>query len=296
MTAGAPAPKFWLPEIALAAVCLLWGSTFVVVKNALRDVSPALFLAIRFSIAAALLLAVYLLRSKPTMVGWRGGVLTGSFLFVGYLLQTVGLQFTTPAKSGFLTALYIVLVPLLSAVVYRKAPGILEWIGILIATVGMGLMTLTQARVEIAWGDLLTIGCAVAFAFHILLLGHYSKIIPTEWLAFLQVAACAVFASVSCRFVEAPFIRWTTPVIAALAITACLATALAFVLQTWAQRYTTPTRAALIFSLEPVFAWLTSYVFENEVLTVQVLIGAGCILAGILLVELKPAGRQSATS
>lgn len=292
MSAGFPASKSPLPELALATVCLLWGSTFVLVKNALQDVSPALFLAIRFSIAAALLLAIYLARRKSDSHGWKGGVITGLFLFLGYLLQTIGLQFTTPAKSGFLTALYIVLVPLLSAVVYRKVPGIFEWVGVMIATVGMGLMTLTTARLEIAWGDLLTIACAVVFAFHILLLGHYSKLIQTEWLAFLQIGACAVFASVSCRFVETPFIRWTTPVLIALAVTACLATALAFLLQTWGQRYTTPTRAALIFSLEPVFAWLTSYVFENEVLTVQVLSGAGCILAGILLVEFKPPRRQ----
>jgi drug/metabolite transporter (DMT)-like permease len=158
----------------------------------------------------------------------------------------------------------------------------------------MGLMTLTTARLEIGAGDLLTVGCAFAFAVHILMLGHFSKRMATEWLTLLQIGACAVFALLTCGFLEAPFVRWTPRVIVALAVTACAATALAFLLQTWGQRYTTPTRAALIFSLEPVFAWLTSYVFEHEVLTGQVLGGAGCILAGILLVELKPLQRTNA--
>ena len=296
MNAAASGTKSRLAEIALASVCLIWGSTFVLVKNALDDVSPALFLAFRFSIATVLLFAVYIARRKPGALAWSGGLVTGLFLFVGYLLQTLGLQFTTPAKSGFLTGLYIVLVPLLTAVVYRRVPGISEWIGVLLATIGMGLMTLTTARLEIGAGDLLTLACAFAFAVHILLLGHFSKRMPTEWLTLLQIGACsAVFALVACGFLETPFVRWTPRVIVALAVTACAATALAFLLQTWGQRYTTPTRAALIFSLEPVFAWLTSYVFEHEVLTGQVLGGAGCILAGILLVELKPLQRGTAS-
>ncbi|HYP05238.1 MAG TPA: DMT family transporter [Bryobacteraceae bacterium] len=292
MRLGASGAKSRFAEFALAIVCLIWGSTFVLVKKALDDVSPALFLAFRFSIAAVLLAVVFAIRRKSdSVVVWSGGILTGLFLFAGYLLQTIGLKFTTPAKSGFLTGLYIVLVPLLTALVYRRVPGISEWVGVLLATAGMGLMTLTSARLEMGLGDLLTVACAGAFAVHILLLGHYAKRMPTEWLTLLQIGACAIFAAISCRFVETPFVRWTPRVWVALSVTACLATALAFLLQTWGQRYTTPTRAALIFSLEPVFAWLTSYVFEHEVLTRQVLAGAGCILAGILLVELKPLQR-----
>jgi drug/metabolite transporter (DMT)-like permease len=295
MTAGAAAAKSRLAELALASVCLIWGSTFVLVKNALNDVSPSLFLAFRFSIATVLLLLVYAARKKPDAHVWWGGVVTGLLLFIGYLLQTLGLQFTTPAKSGFLTGLYIVLVPLLTAAVYQKAPGLSEWVGVGLATAGMGLMTLTTARLEIGAGDLLTLGCAFAFAVHILLLDHYAKRVSTEWLTLLQIGACAVFSMVACGFLETPFVRWSPRVLVALAVTACLGTAFAFLLQTWGQRYTTPTRAALIFSLEPVFAWLTSYVFEHEVLTGQVLSGAGCILAGILLVELKPLQRANAS-
>ena len=111
-------------------MCLLWGSTFVLVKNALDDISPALFLGIRFSIAAVLLTFVYLARRKPGPRLWMGGIVAGLFLYTGYFLQTLGLRFTSPAKSGFLTGLYIVLVPLLTAAVYQKAPGLSEWVGV----------------------------------------------------------------------------------------------------------------------------------------------------------------------
>ena len=283
-------PRF--AELALAFVCLLWGSTFVLVKNALDDITPTLFLAIRFSIASVLLSLVYLARRNPGRPLWTGGVLAGIFLYTGYFLQTLGLEYTTASKSGFLTGLYIVLVPLLGAAVYRRVPGISEWVGVLLATIGMALMTLTSARFEIGTGDALTLGCAFAFAVHMLLLAHYSRLMQTELLALLQIATCALISLTTFRFVEAPFVRWTPGVLIALAVTSVLATAVAFLLQTWGQQYTTATRAALIFSLEPVFAWLTSYVFEHEVLTRQSLAGAGCILAGILLVELKPIGRR----
>ena len=281
-----------LAELALAFVCLLWGATFIMVKNALDDISPTLFLAIRFSIASVLLSVLYLARREPMGKSWAGGVIAGVFLYTGYFLQTLGLKYTTASKSGFLTGLYIVLVPLLGAAVYQRVPGISEWIGVSLATVGMGLMTLTSARIEMGLGDALTVGCAFAFSIHMLVLAHYSRRMQTELLALLQIVTCAVISLTTFRFIESAFVRWTPTVMVVLLVTSVLATAVAFLLQTWGQKYTTATRAALIFSLEPVFAWLTSYVVEHEVLTGQSLGGAACILAGILLVELKPIGRR----
>lgn len=282
-----------LAELALALVCFFWGATFVLVKNALTDISPMLFLAIRFSIASTLLAGVYALRRGSAKVIWGGGIICGVFLMVGYFLQTLGLRFdTTPAKSGFLTALYIPLVPVLIAIVYRKLPSLSEWLGVGLATAGMAMMTLTAESLRISLGDALTVGCAVAYAIHILLLSHFSRLVQTEWLALLQILTCAVVAISTVKVVESPFVRWTPNVWLALGVTSALSTALAFLLQTWGQKHTTPTRAALVFSLEPVFAWLTSYVVEHEVLTGRVLAGAACILSGILLVEIKPLGRR----
>ena len=127
-----------------------------------------------------------------------------------------------------------------------------------------------------------------------LVLAHYSRRMQTEWLTLLQIVTCAVISLATCPICRVAFCPLDSWSCGALAVTSVLATAVAFLLQTWGQKYTTATRAALIFSLEPVFAWLTSYVVEHEVLTGQSLAGAGCILAGILLVELKPmaAARQ----
>jgi drug/metabolite transporter (DMT)-like permease len=284
----------WAPELALALVCLLWGSTFVVVKNALADISTVLFLAIRFSIAAALLAGLYVARGGrfSGAGGLQAGLLTGGFLYAGYLLQTLGLHHTTPATSGFITGLYIPTVPMLSAVVYRRVPRPAEWIGIALATLGMGLMTLKSASFNIGKGELLTLWCAIVFAVHILLLSHFSKRMSTDWLSLQQIAVCAAIGLSTFWWVEAVTVRWSGPVVFALVLTSVLATALAFWLMTWAQARTSPTRAALIFALEPVFAWLTSWMVEGEVLTVRAFAGAGCILAGILLVELKPAPRS----
>ena len=279
----------WRADLALVAVCLIWGSTFVLVKNALQDISTVLFLAVRFTVATLALLTVYALRRRSwRLAGWRAGLAVGAFLYLGYLLQTLGLRFTTAAKSGFITGLYIVLVPLLCAAVYKKAPGISEWTGVMLASLGLALLTLDTASLRMGGGDLLTVGCAIAFAVHIVLNGHNAQRMESDWLALLQIGACAVFAVSSFWWFEKPFVRWSGSVLVALAVTSILATAIALWIQTWAQKYTTPTRAALVFSLEPVFAWLTSFLVADERLTGRAVAGAACILGGILLVELKP--------
>ena len=278
-------------DLTLALIALIWGATFVLIKNALADVTPVLYLAVRFSLAAALL-ALFFHRRIRLGFGRREywvGLRIGSILMLGYILQTVGLQTTTPSKSAFLTGLYIVLVPFVNVCVYRTRPRWPEVAGVLIAGLGMGLLSMQGETLSIAKGDLLTIGCAVAFAVHIVLLGHWAPIVGFESLSLLQIAGAAAVACLAAPLVELPSIHWSPTVLAAIGIGAVLATALAFVLQTWAQQHTTPTRAALIFSLEPVFAWLVSWFFDGEQFTTRAAIGAVLILGGILMVELKPA-------
>jgi drug/metabolite transporter (DMT)-like permease len=279
----------WGAELGLAFTCLVWGSTFVVVRNALADVSTVLFLAIRFTLAALLLAAIHVARGGSLrQPGYRAGLVTGLLLYTGYLFQTVGLRFTTAAISGFITGLYIVLVPLLAAALYRRQPGLSEWVGVLLATAGMGLLSLQSSRIGVGKGELLTLGCAFAFAAHIMALAHYSPSVSAGWLSTLQVGTGAAVALLTFWWVEPVFLRPSPAVVTAILITSVFATALAFYVQTWAQARTTPTRAALILALEPVFAWLMSWVVEGEVLTARALAGVGCILAGILIVELKP--------
>jgi drug/metabolite transporter (DMT)-like permease len=284
------APR-WGADLALAAVALIWGSTFVLVKQALDDVSTLLFLSLRFSLATAALLLFFRgrlgnLPERKREI--RGGLWAGLFLFVSYFLQTFGLRFTTPSKSAFVTGLYIVLVPLLAAAVYRRAPQLSEWLGVAAATAGMALLTLDDFRLKMAYGDLLTLGCAVGFAIHILLVGRYARPGGYRVLGLVQIAAAAGFSTLAFPLLESPRIEWNAGVLATLAVTGILATALAFTVQAWAQQHTTPTRTALIFALEPVFAWMTSFLVTGEILTAGPTLGAVLILAGILLVELKP--------
>jgi drug/metabolite transporter (DMT)-like permease len=181
------------------------------------------------------------------------------------------------------------MVPLLGALVYRKSPRVMEMAGVLIATCGMALMTLTGGIQAVNRGDVLTIGCAVCYAAHILVLGRYSKEGSFELLALAQIGVSAILAWSLYRWLEVPSIHWTPGVWVAIVITGLLATALAFTFQAWAQQHTTSTRTALIFTLEPMFAWITSYLLTGESLSPQAAAGAGLILAGVLAVEVKPA-------
>ena len=285
-------------EAALIVNTIIWGATFVLVKQALRDVSPVLFLALRFTLATVVL--VILFRgawSAPRNPRWSltGGAIAGGFLFAGYAFQTIGLQYTTAPKSAFLTGLTAVMTPLLGAFVYRKKPRTLEIGGVLLATGGMALMTLPTApgaTMAINRGDLLTICCAVCYSAHILTLNRYSAKASFELVSIAQVGISALLAWSLFHGMETPHVRWTAGVCAAIAITGLFATALAFTFQAWAQRYTTSTRTALIFMLEPVFAWITSYLLTGETLSARAAAGAGLILAGILAVEVKPFQRR----
>lgn len=290
-------PPRWQADLALALVALVWGASFVIVKQALSEISTAYFLAVRFSIASACLFLIFLPRFlgaglSTVLRGLRGGAAAGAFLWLGYMLQTFGLKYTTAGKSGFLTGLYIVLAPLASAMVYRRWPQLRELIGIAIAGTGMILMTLPAAGsgFYINRGDLLTIGCAIAYAFHLLVLGYFSQRELFQAVALGQILCTALLSSVA-LFFEPPRADWTPNVIFAILLTAVFATALAFALQTWGQKYTTTTRTALIFALEPVFALATAVVVGHEPLTASGVVGGTLILAGILAVELRPAAR-----
>jgi drug/metabolite transporter (DMT)-like permease len=284
--------SLWRADLALVFNTIIWGSTFVLVKRALDDASALLFVAIRFSVATLVMCYVFrrrwTLRSGPP----PGGILAGVCLFGGYAFQTLGLKLTTPSKAAFLTGLSVVMVPLLSSLVYRVYPHTSEAIGVVIATVGMGLMTLHGSAGGVALGDTLVILCALAFAAHIVVLGHYSKMATFEPLAVWQLGTTAVLALAGFWWIEKPFFHPSPMLWLALLVSSLLSTALAFTVQTWAQQVTTATRAALIFALEPVVAWLFAFVIMGERLPPKAVLGAVLILAGIVVAELKPIGLE----
>jgi drug/metabolite transporter (DMT)-like permease len=251
---------------------LVWGSTFVLIKQALLDASPLLLNAVRLSLAAVLLAFYYRKHlasiQRPALVA---GCVVGLFLYLGYAFQTAGLRLTTPWK----------------AVIH-------PWraVGIALALAGLFLMTVPAGRQNMADfaninpGDVLTIGCAIAFAFQIIFLGRSTQRFPFEQIAVLQIAVAALLTAVTAPFLERPHLRLSGTVVATILVTGILSTAVAFTVQAWAQQFTPATHAALIFTLEPVFAWMTSFLYLNERLGGRAAAGALLILVGVLVSEL----------
>ncbi len=299
--------------LLMVFVVAIWGSTFVIVKGALSDATPAAFNLIRMTMAFALLAVFY-------HGAWRGirlrhigaGAVVGFFLAAGYQFQTTGLARTTPSKSAFITGLVVVLVPLISAVPSLRPQGARppRWnafAGAALAFAGIVLLTVPSAvrghaahsladgaaamlpdLSSINLGDLLTLGCAVGFAFHCMALSHYSPRVAFQPLALLQIGFCAIYMALSLPLIEHPHVHWTPRLIGALGIAAALATAAAFSIQSWAQSVLPSTHIALLLTLEPVFAWITSFMFMGERMGLRPASGALLILAGIALTELVP--------
>ena len=286
-------------HLLLIAVALVWGCTFPLVKAALREVSPLRFNLLRMVLASCVLLAVNARTLRQlTRAQLKLCATAGLLLSLGYEFQTAGLALTTPSKSAFLTGLVVVFVPLLSLVPGLRAPGTprprtAAYAGAVTAFFGIVLLT-SDPRAGFALlsgmhtGEWLTLSCAVAFAIHLLTLTRGNHI-PARTLGTMQI----VFAAVAMLFFlpldPHPQLHWTRTVVAALVLTAVLATAAAFTIQSWAQQHLPASHTALIFTLEPVFAWLTSLLFLGERLGPRALTGAGLILAGIALAELGPA-------
>jgi drug/metabolite transporter (DMT)-like permease len=290
-----------LAHLLLLAVVFVWGATFVLVKDALQDVSPLLFNFLRMTLAFVALVLVNQrqLRHISRRALFSGSIV-GLFLAAGYQFQTAGLALTTPAKSAFITGLVVVFVPLFTIVpALRPAnsppPRWTAAVGALLAFSGLLLLTtpagttLQNLFTSIGLGDLLTLACAIAFAGHLLALAHTSHRVNTGQLATLQIGVAALIMAITLPLGGKPHLTLTPRLTIALAITSLLATAAAFTIQSWAQRHLPPTHTAILLTLEPVFACLTSFLILHEHLGRRSLLGAALILAGIAFIELLSA-------
>lgn len=283
----------------LVLTTLVWGATFVQIKDALGDISPLLFNAFRMTLAGVALIVLFRrhLRSLARDA-FLMGCLVGAFLWLGYEFQTTGLRLTTPSKSAFLTGFSVILVPVLLAIGWRRHVN--RWVvsGIVTAMVGLYLMTVPAGEglnlQSINRGDLLTLGCAVFFALHIINLGRAMQKYKFEQIATLQTCVAAILMAISVPVLEHAHVIWSSRVIWAILVTGLLGTAAAFSIQAWAQQFTAPTYTALIFLLEPVFAWVTSYIVLRERLGLRAGFGALFILAGIIISELKGSSAELA--
>ena len=290
-----------LAHLLLFAVVFVWGTTFVLIKAALADVSPLLFNLLRMALAAAVLLVLYrrsLRGLSPT--AWRYGIAAGVFLAAGYQFQTSGLQYTTPGKSAFLTGMVVVFVPFLSLIRRLRLPGsapprLGAFTGAALGFAGLALLAVPPGEpwslASVGRGELLTLACAFAFALHLLALGRGSARVPYRALAALQVATAAVVMAVTLPLFEPrPVFHATTVVVAAWLVSALLSTAAAFSIQSWAQGFLPASHTALILALEPVFAAATGFLVLGERLRGRNLLGAALVLVAIVVSELFPSG------
>ena len=356
-----------LADGALLLVALIWGATFVMVKDAVTTYPVLGFLALRFAFAALALLPFVLLRrssgwskdsseesdrpptvilsgsapsvpqhiqdSEESRLGEDGDsslkarrketrpvkplrvtagelpsrrrifilaapLLMGLALFAGYALQTFGLRLTTPAKAGFITGLSVVIVPVVSTLALRQRLSRGVWLGVGLATAGLALLSLqvtnpVRAPLSVSTGDLLVLGCAVAFACQILLTGRFAPRWDPLLLTFGQIVVVAITAGIAALLLESPPAPGGSVLFAA-AFTGILATSLAFGIQTAAQRFTSSTRTALVFATEPVFAALFSFLLIGEVLGPRQLVGCALILAGMITAETLRTGGSAA--
>jgi drug/metabolite transporter (DMT)-like permease len=274
-------------DALLFLVAVVWGGTFVMVKDAVSAYPVFPFLTLRFAMATGALLAIGGRRLRR--LGWRGvraGVLIGLCLFVGYALQTLGLQYTSASKAGFITGLCVVLVPILSALLLRRRPSPPALIGVGLATVGLALLTLTH-DLHVAAGDLIVLGGAVSFALHIVAVSAYAPAMDPLALTIVQVATVGVLSAGISLLAPGPFPVPGPSVRFAAAFTGILATAVAFAVQTAMQRFTTPTHTALIFAGEPVFAAIFGVLLAGDTMTAAAVTGGILIVVGTLVSEIR---------
>jgi len=277
-----------LADFVLLLVALVWGFTFIMVKEAIAEVGVYPFLFLRFTLSFTFMMLIFAKRlpKLDTFIVFSGTVL-GVFLFLGYAFQTTGLAYTSASNAGFITGLNVIFVPIFSIVIFKQIPRPLTLLGILVATAGLFLLT------GGFWdgfnrGDVLVLVCAMCYAMHILCTGRYAPIMDVYLLATVQigvVALCSLpFAISSLSSIPSgiPLSVWKS-----LIFTGLLATVFAFVAQTRAQRFTPPARAALILLMESVFCAITARFYGGEKLSGVALAGGLLMVTGMALAEIR---------
>lgn len=268
--------------VALVVASFLYGATFVVIKSALEDVEPLTFVAWRFLIGAAALALFALPRGRAI---WVHGSITGFALFTGYALQTGGLALTSAGNSALITGLYVVFTPFLAAIFKRRAPS--PWVvgAAFMSFVGLYLLSETEG-LRLETGDLLTLGCALAFAFHIVALARYAQHHPVVPFTTVQLAITAALAFPTAYLIEGVSLP-SSSVIGALLLTGLGVSVGAFLLQVWAQTVIGPSTAAVVLAAEPAFGVATAWLVLGERLDLLGWVGALLIVFAIYVVVTK---------
>jgi drug/metabolite transporter (DMT)-like permease len=274
-----------IASVALVGVTAVWGYTFLVVQDAVASMPVMDFLAWRFLLASFVMIALRPTRLRTvTRLELLRGIGLGTVLGLGYIAQTYGLRYTSAAISGFITGMFVVLTPVMSWILLRRKTNRNTWMVVALATAGLALLSLNGWSVGI--GELLTLGCAIFFAIHIVGLGEWSAQYEPYTFALLQIATVGIISLIA-AIPEGIAVPPNTEVWGVVAITGVLATAVAFFIQTWAQSLISATRAAVVMTMEPVFAGLFAVIIGGDQLTLRTVVGAACILAAMLIINLR---------
>ncbi len=277
-----------LAEIGLVGIAAIWGLTFVMVQDAIKEIEVPTFLAYRF-IPASLIVAIVSFRTLRDLPaeGWRIAAIMGLFLTAGYAFQTFGLERTTASHAGFITGLFVVLTPVFGALLLRQRVERTAWVASGVSAVGLYLLSGLSGEGSL-FGDVLVFGCACSFAFHILATDKGVKNYPVGALLAIQLGVCGLL-SLTVATVQGELVVPTGfSVWSALVVTSLFASALGFFMQTYAQLHATPARTALILASEPAFAGLFAYLLKGESLSGFGWLGALLIMGAIVTIEALP--------
>lgn len=278
----------YLGELGLIITAIIWGSGFVATSIALSYYTPYQTMAIRFLVGGLLLsLLFYKKISSISKQLLTKGVILGTILYIAFALQTVGLQYTTPSKNAFITAINVVIVPLIAFIFYKKRLNRFEVIGAILAVIGVGFMSLQLSGTAINIGDFLTFLCAIGFAFHIV---YTSKFVENEdpiQLTIVQLFTAAVIAFIVITVKGELAMSFEPVTLLPVLYLGLFSTAVAYVLQTSGQKLVSETKTAIILSTEALWGMVFSIIILSEIITVRMMIGAVLILFAIVVSETK---------
>jgi drug/metabolite transporter (DMT)-like permease len=276
-------------ELILLSAAAVWGFTFPLVKDALRHIAPLEFLTIRFTIATVVLCVMWPKPAREALrTGRKAGLIAGSLLAIGHVFQNVGLEHTLSTNAGFITGLYVVFTPLFAALLLRRRPAFVVVVGVVLTVAGLGFLSLhfVHGRPSVNGGDLLVLGCAVAYGGQIVAIAHYAPDMDPRVLLIQQLAVTAValgvFMPLQPIVMPSGGAVWN-----ALLATALGSSAFGIGVQTWGQRLISPTRAAIIFASEAPFAALFAHLLAHERLPGRAWIGAALIGVGVVIVAVQ---------
>lgn len=293
--------KKYTGEIALLFNTLIWGGTFALIKNALNDVSPMMFLGLRFGIASLIFLPfVYSHLIKTDLKTLTAGAILGAFYFSGFAAQTFGLNLTTATKSGFITGTFVVFIPILQLIIEKRKPKWFNVVSVIIVLIGLIMLSskgenvfdfISQLGMDFNLGDLLTLTCALLFAFQVVYVDIFTKKYDYLPMVFVQLFITGLggflFSFIfSLASVEQFALTINSKVIIALLYTAIFASIVATVIQLKFQKTVSPTKAGIIFSIEPIFAAVFAYFLLSEKISNFGLVGCALIFIGLLVSEI----------